>query len=369
MSDQHPGGQFPPQNPGQNNPDQPAQPGQWGQQQQWNPQQGQQQWGQQPGQYGAQQPGQYGGGQYGAQQPGQYGGGQYGGPFNGPGGPNKPGGPPWKVIIAIVVGLLLIVGIVITLVLTLGSDDNDSDDKTDGDAGSAMAVATAYVEALRDRDCEAAQALRTPNEEDCASTVPPEGDISFEDPEESSSDDDRVSFNVDTKASDPSTGQKVDTTIAMVVVKVDDEWKVESFGVRPQSSSSSPGASGSDGGSGDGGSGSTVPAPGASPGTSQPGSGGTDALSTVNTLVAAIVANDCDAAKAVLYIPEIADCDEIKLDDEQGVTFGEPKETTSTPSLAIYEVPMVSGGNDVGELTVYLTTDSSGTWKVSSYLF
>src|SRR3546814_7439905 len=183
MSDQHPGGQFPPQKPGQSNPGQPTHPGPWGQQ---------------PDQYG----GQYGGGQYGGgpysggpYSGGSYSGGPYGGQFNGPGGPDKPGGAPWKVIIAIVVGLLLIAGIVITLVLTLGGDDNDSDDKSGDD--SAMAVATEYVQALRDRDCEAAQALRTPNEEDCAATVPPQGDISFADPEESSSDDDRVSFNVE----------------------------------------------------------------------------------------------------------------------------------------------------------------------------
>src|SRR3546814_17988170 len=96
MSDQHPGGQFPPQNPGQSNPGQPTQPGPWGQQ---------------PDQYG----GQYGGGQYGG---GPYRGGPYsggsssGGPYagqlTGPGGHAKPAGAPRTALIPLAVGLMLI---------------------------------------------------------------------------------------------------------------------------------------------------------------------------------------------------------------------------------------------------------------------
>lgn len=266
--------------------------------QQWDQQPTQGPWSQQSNQ-----------GQYAAPgSPGQYGGpggpGQYGGP-GGNGGNGGGSGLNPKIIIAIVVALLLVVaGVVITLVLTLGGDSDEKspkDKKGTDDKDSAQSVADDYVDALRASDCKAAQAIMIDKDEDCSVTVPPKDSYEFENPKEQSADDTSATYAVTvTEVEGP--GEGLDSnTLKLTLAKIDSTWMVKNFGGTVDDS-------GSDSSSSSG------AAPDPNPGSPSPADP-SDPLPTANAFLAAVKAKDCDKAKTYMYLPEVAECSDIILEN------------------------------------------------------
>lgn len=254
---------------------------------------------------------------------------------------------------AVIVALVLVGGIV-TAVLLLGDDSDDSsedrdkddtsqgqdeegsEEQEDDEASGAEAVADAFVEALEQQDCEAAQATMLEAEE-CEAIMPPaEAGVTFaEDPQ--------VLEQGETATVGYQASNAAQQTITFTVAlrQIDGEWKVESSGQEGQ-----------------------VPDATSEADLSEEASPSQPAYTVAAEFLEAIGDGDCAKVEEMLAVPSPTSCDDLI---EEGSTVGDPEPRSEESTMATYVTSVVDAKGDQHHLAVALNV-IDGEWKVTDHV-